>query len=544
LTSFDLARERWVPVVDQAGSREVSLLDALARAHEFDGLALDEPLQAVALLRQVLLPVLFDAAGLPSSEDEWAERWNRGAVDADAVGAYLRQRADRFDLFHPVQPFAQVAGLRTEKNETKPISLLLPAAATGNNVPLFSARTEAEPPDLSPAEAARALLAVQCWDTAAIKSGAVGDGKVRGGKTTGNPVAPVGQLGVVVPMGATLFETLMLNTPIVPQRLRPDDRPQWMGPPATPEWETRPAKGLLDLLTWQARRVRLVPETGEDGRVVVRRVVLAAGDRLTPRPEYEPHTAWVVVKKPKAGQSPNRPLLHRPDREPWRGMAALLATKSPTASNESSSTLLTQVAHLRDEQLVPAALRLQVLAAGVQYGNQSAVVEDVMFDLMPLPVAALPPDSEQRRLLLHIADQAEQMRIAGNQLGDEIRRATRTEALPWDKGQRLGDTLVHEFTPMVRRILGGLQREPDRVPEALEAWRIAARKRARAAAEPLLNAAPPRAFLGREVKRESKNAWAHRQALAEVQYSRKVDDILGFPRRPQSPSKSVLGASA
>jgi len=116
--------------------------------------------------------------------------------------AYLDRHAERFDLFHPDFPFAQVAGLHTVKDETKPVSLLLPAVATGNNVPLFSARTEADPPALTPAEAARALLAAQCWDTAAIKSGAAGDPQVKYGKTTGNPTGPLGQLGVVVPWGA------------------------------------------------------------------------------------------------------------------------------------------------------------------------------------------------------------------------------------------------------------------------------------------------------------------------------------------------------
>ncbi|GLY68778.1 type I-E CRISPR-associated protein Cse1/CasA [Amycolatopsis taiwanensis] len=539
MSRFDLIREPWIPV-EGAETPDVSLLDALVQAHEFGGLALADPLQAVALLRQVLLPVLFDATGLPTSEDEWAERWSRGKIDGEVVGRYFEKRSDRFDLFHSVQPFAQVAGLRTEKNETKPVSLLLPSAATGNNVPLFSARTEAEPPDLTPAQAARALVAAQCWDTAAIKSGAVGDENVRGGKTTGNPVAPVGQLGVVVPLGATLFETFMLNTPIVRQGVKPGDQPQWMASPARPEWKTRPATGLLDLLTWQARRVRLVPDEDADGSVVVRRVVLAAGDRLSVIPAEEPHTAWVMVKKPRAGQPSNRPLLHRPGREPWRGMAALLATKEPTAGNESSSRLLGQVAILCDEGLLPTDLRLQVLTVGIQYGNQSAVVEDVMLDLMPLPIAALPPDSEPRRLLLQVADQAEQMRIAANQLGDEIRRATRTEALPWDKGQRLGDTLVHELTPLVRRLLAGLQREPDRVDEANQAWRAAARACALAAAEPLLNAAPPQAFFGREAQ----NGWAHRLNLAEAQYRGRVADILGYPRKQKTRSELGSGAPA
>jgi len=234
MPTFDLVREPWVPVLSGGTRVDVSLQDALTRADEWDGLALEEPIQVVALLRQVLLPVVLDALGAPRNATEWSRRWNAGALDGERLAAYLAEHADRFDLFHPEHPFAQVGGLRTAKNESKPASLLLPAAATGNNVPLFSARTEGDPPTLTPAEAARALLAAHCWDTAAIKSGAVGDPEAKAGKTTGNPTGPVGQLGVVIPIGPTLASTLLLNTLILPQGLAIEDRPQWRAEPAVP----------------------------------------------------------------------------------------------------------------------------------------------------------------------------------------------------------------------------------------------------------------------------------------------------------------------
>jgi CRISPR system Cascade subunit CasA len=195
-------------------------------------------------------------------------RWQRGEFAREPFDAYLDERAARFDLFHPARPFAQVAGLRTAKDETKPVSLLVPRLAAGNNVPIFSARTESDPPALTPAQAARALLAAHCWDTAAIKSGAFDDPAAKAGKTTGNPTGPLGQLGVIVPVGATLFHTLLLNLPILPQGLEPKDRPQWQADdPATSAWSARSAAGLLDPLTWQARRIRLVPERDRrDGR--------------------------------------------------------------------------------------------------------------------------------------------------------------------------------------------------------------------------------------------------------------------------------------
>lgn len=539
MPTFDLVGEPWVPVVSGGTRVDVSLQDALTRADEWDGLSLDEPAQVVALLRQVLLPVVFDALGVPRSDSEWSQRWDAGALDGERITAYLSEHAHRFDLFHPECPFAQVAGLRTLKGDTKPVSLLLPAAATGNNVPLFSARTEGDPPALTPAEAARALLAAHCWDTAAIKSGAVDDPAVKAGKTTGNPTGPVGQLGVVIPLGATLASTILLNTPIVAQGLAVKDRPQWRAEPAVPAWRPRPAKGLLDLLTWQSRRVRLIPESDEHGSTVVRQVVLAAGDRLDPLPEEEPHTGWRKVDKPKAGDRARRPVRHQPGRAAWRGMAALLATAQPTTDGVSASRVIVQLADLQAENHLPVDLPLQVLTVGVAYGNQSAVVEDVMTDSLPLPVAALSPDGPVRQLLLEVAEQAEQLRVAANRLGDDLRLASGGEKLPWDKSQRLGDALVHQFTPVVRRMLAGLQRQPERADDAESAWRHTARRLALDAAELALEATPPTAFLGRQ---QSERV-AHRLSVAEAWYRAAVRRILG-PSTNDRPDTALSQAGA
>jgi CRISPR system Cascade subunit CasA len=527
MTSFDLVHQPWIPVMVAGRRGEVSLLEALTGADRIDALAVDDPLQTVAVLRQVLLPVLLDALGPPRTSEEWADRWDTGAFDAGRVTDYLEEWAGRFDLFHPETPFGQVAGLHTDKGETKPVSLLLPALASGNNVPLFSARTDADPPTLTPPEAARAMLAAHCWDTAAIKSGAAGDPQVASGKTTGNPTGPLGQLGVTIPVGASLAHTLLLNTPVLSAGLTAGDRPQWRAEAATPIWRRRPAAGLLDLLTWQSRRIRLIPEQNDDGHTFVRQIVLTAGDRLDQLlVDVEPHTSWRTVPKPRAGEAPVRPVRHQPGRAAWRGLASLLATKTPTEDNLTSPKTISQLAELRALDYLPADTWLQVLTVGVVYGNQSAIVEDVLTDQIPLPLAALVTDAPVRELLLEMAGQAEALRVAANRLGDDLRAACGADKLPWDKSQRLGDVVVHEFTPVVRRLLSGLQREPERVDEAARAWRQTARQIAVHMAEPVLNAAPPEAFLGRVVSERI----AHRASTAEARYRAAITRTLGPDR--------------
>lgn len=433
-----------------------------------------------------------------------------------------------------VAPFAQVAGLHTSKHETKPVSLLLPDAATGNNVPIFSARTEADPPALGLAAATLALLVAQCFDTAAIKSGAVGDPKVSAGKTTGNPTGPAGQLGLLVPIGKDLFQTVMLNQPYAAQpnaRLR-RGTPQWRRPVKDASWQERSPDGLLDLLTWQSRRIRLVPTMPEpdERHIVVRQVVLAAGDRLRRTPEYEPHTGWKQNPKPKADEPPQRPRRHASGRAPWRGMQALLATRLATSDGETSSLLVSQLADLREEHLVPADLQVQLLVAQVVYGNQSAVVEDVVVDALPLPVSALPADSPVRELLVTMAAQAGDLQRAANRLGDAVRESAGGDRVPWDRSQRIGDTLVQDLTPVVRRLLSGLQHEPDAVEAARQAWLAVARRRALDVVEPVLNAAPASSFSGRTRKGSNGQEFTVRLAGAEAAFRRALNEILPVSR--------------
>jgi CRISPR system Cascade subunit CasA len=548
---FDLTSENWVPVVVGGQRRELSLRTALTEAHAIDGLAVDNPLEAVAVFRQVLLPAVVHAFGAPRTSGEWVQRFSLGRFDAGAVESYWDEHAARFDLFDPARPFGQVAQLEAMNGESKPVSLLLPQLASGNNVPLFSARTDADPPRLSPGEAARGLLATQCWDTAAIKSGAKGDPQVRAGKTTGNPTGPLGQLGVVIPLGGSLFETVMLSVPVLPQGITTDDRPQWVGDEADQTW--KPAahpRGLLELLTWQSRRIRLIP-TSMDGTddVGVSSVVLCAGDRIAGVPiDVEPHTAWRAAERPKSGEPPWRPERHQAGRSAWRGLATLVATRPSTSEKRSSSVALTRIAGLRSERFLPENFPLRVLLVGVVYGNQQAVVEDVVSDVLPLPTQALLVDEDNtvRETLLTIVDQTEALWRAANHLGDDLRAAAGVEKMPWDKGQRLGEVLVHQFTNPVERILARLQRHPDDAEAAEVVWRNVARRLALQVAEPVLDAMPDTAFLGRPRRQpgggEPDRKRYDRVASAHARYLAAVTKILGSPAELIE-ELAVLGAA-
>lgn len=518
---WSLVEEPWIPTARSSGVIDRSIRQVFAEAHEIDRLAALPPTVNVAILRQVLLPIVLDALGPPRSRIELAQRLGEGRFDLSDIDQYLDRFSQRFDLFDPEMPFGQVAGLSTPKGEVKRIGLLIPAEASGNNVPLFSPRSEASELALSPAGAARWLVHGHCYDTAAIKSGAAGDPQAKNGKTTGNPTGSVGRFGAVIPIGRNLYETLILNMPIRAEGTDPDDRPWWDRPAYSAEWRSRPATGVLNLLTWQSRRVRLVAEEAEDGPRVTG-VVVCAGDRIDPFSFAEPHCTWNLDPKPKPGEPQKRPRRHQSGRASWQGFDSLLAVTATTESSAKCETslLLKQIGDLWGDELLDIDYPLNVDLVGIEYGNQSAVVENVISDSMPLPVAALREDSDVRPLLDQIAQDADALVKAVNFLEGDLRRSLGSDLLPWDKGQRASARFIHQLDAVVRRLLAGMQRSPVPLDQAVDAWHAQASTLVNEAAEDLLSSVAVFAHQGRvDEDKRRRNV-----AIAELRFRARVRD--------------------
>lgn len=486
---FSLVAEPWEQVVRGGLPVEVSLSDALGAAHEIDDLDWGDPPGAAASLG-FLVAVTKDAVGIKSGA-EWIECWKAGQLPREQVQRYLDEHADRLDLFHAEHPFYQVSGLEPVSGGPKPVALLVGEQATGNNVPLFSSSTEAAAPPLTPAEAARRVVTCQAWNPAAIKTGAQGDPHVKNGKTTGNPTGPLGQLGVVYLIGTSLFETIMLNLPVGPAK--DGDVVAWRRSwDAT--WGRRAASGTLDLYTWQSRRICLFPEE-IDGRLAVTGVLVCAGDRLeTPSPESEPRSGWRRGKD-DAGAAVIRPQRHQSGRSAWRGLASLVTESAAGTDEIIPPGVIRQLAQLRAADALPTARPVQVQLVGVEYGNMSAVIENVISDRTPLPLAAL-EQGRVRDWISEMSAQADQVAAALNSLADNLRRAVGGDKIPWDKGHRTGDAFLRSLAAEAARVLSAIARESHRVDAAALAWEQTLRRHAWRHAEPLLTNAPPETFLG------------------------------------------------
>lgn len=331
--TLNLLHEPWLPVrfAGEPAPRDVSIVDAVAHAHDIRELSDESPLVTAALHR-LLIALLHRVYG-PATTSEWVDLWERRQFDIAPFDVYLAQWPNAFDLFDAERPFYQVAGLPAEAAVS--VAKLGHAFSAGNNPVLFDHTWDARAPVILPAQAARLLVAQQGFAVGGLISRLPGE----------LPSAEAGHLlkgAVFLATGRNLFETLILNMVRVdgadsaPFDFDPaEDAPAWERP--LPTAQPRRPGGYLDLLTWQARRVRLIPD--EDG--VIRRVVIMGGHSFPAG--YDPRDQETMLayrsRQQAKGQIAWFPLGFQVERALWRDSTAILATPKSAADDTRPRTL-------------------------------------------------------------------------------------------------------------------------------------------------------------------------------------------------------------
>ena len=411
---FNLLDEPWIPVRLLDGTiADVGLLELLRRTTDIADLACELPTQSIAIQRLVLA-VAYRVA-TPRDTRDWARQWEDGAPTEQMI-EYLERWRDRFYLFGGRFPFMQVADLRTAKDSISGLEKLI--ADVPNGEQFFTTRHGRALACIPPSEAARWLVHAQAYDPSGIRSGAVGDSQVKGGK--GYPIGPswCGHLGLVWLKGKDLDETLVLN-------LIPADAAGLRGVESSTEWgacsweaaepenAVRGDYSLLDpsgtprdvsiprLLTWHSRRIRLVGDSSG-----VTGVVLAQGDKLAPQEMrlYEPQSLWrySTPQSKKFKTDVYMPRKFEAGRALWRNLPGTLPTvttvqgvdKQPKQEFLPSATLSFhyQLDNALIEATYPKVMRIQ--AVGVTYGPQEATFDDIYSDELTLSVAVMRVERE------------------------------------------------------------------------------------------------------------------------------------------------------
>ena len=502
---FSLASEPWIAARLLDGtSAEVSLREAFAGAREIREIDGESPTQVFALIRLMLAILYRTRAGDPLTWEHWV-RWYRDGLPLKSIDAYFDEFGDRFDLFG-ARPFMQVADLATASGDMKDVGAIILDLPSNNR--LFTNRAGAGAVDLSFAEAARWLVNAQAFDPSGIKSGALGDPRVKGGKGYPLGVAWSGLLGSLYATGASLHETLLLN--LVPTSVdvitanTDADIPPWEED--VPDDATERAglipQGPVRLYTWQSRRIRLFRS---DDRVVG--CLVANGDKLTPQNgfSHEPMSAWRYSdpQTKKAKQTTYMPREHQPGRALWRGIAALLPGLAGTVPKSDIPIsrppgVVEWLAQLEEAGVLGAG-SFRLRAVGVVYGSNNSVVDEMISDEVSVPLTLL---RQADRALAAQADEAVRLADEGvrhlRNLADNLMRAAGGEG----EGLRTRATDLAYATLDLpyRQWLASLQAGRDPL-EAIAEWKHIAAQTLRRLGAQLVADAGPAAWAGREVTR-------------------------------------------
>jgi len=395
--SFNLLTKPWIPTQDRQGTiAERGILDVLREAHMLRGVTDPAPPVEFGIIRFLVAFItdLYQVKTISDMED----LLDQGQFDSVKLEKYAVELRDRFDLFDPVRPFYQVpAAQMIKKKGTEPVARLFQHLPAGN-FHIFFTHTVAASHAFSPAVCARALCTIPPFMT---PGGA-------GYYPSVNKTPP----WYVVVEGRTLYETLVLN--ICGKDLPTKNvnlPPAWKAMDPTPEKVTIQKFSTLQGLTWQARRISLIPSEGGNctysglkSDVLIREIMFGPGPKAD-GPWTDPNVAYVISNK---GPIPIRP---QEDRASWRDIGPLMLLRESEYQAEGGKkafncpAVVQQFTELRQNSTLPEDTPLVVTAYGIRTDMKMKIFE-WLGDRLALPkrVATQPNLRVQVQRALDLAE--------------------------------------------------------------------------------------------------------------------------------------------
>lgn len=312
--AFNLLDEPWIPARTHTGEVfDITLSDALLNARDYAALAETSPPNLIALYR-LLLATLHRA--LITHHGKWSDkdraRWFREGLPEAPIRAYLAQWHERFWLFHPSEPFMQVAALaevEETRDKLKTWTQIALEGSSGNTPVVFDHALDNMPTSISFAMACRNLLGfLQFTPGGLVKT-------VRDSDKAG----PLSNTAAVMPTGSNLAETLLLGVhPYDAGNIA--DMPSWERvAPSIAMLRADPtlASGPNDRYTRQSRAVLLV---NDGDSPTLSHIRFAAGVALNEDPNApDPMACYRVNKEGKAIR-----VSYGEGRAVWRDLPSLI----------------------------------------------------------------------------------------------------------------------------------------------------------------------------------------------------------------------------
>lgn len=502
---FNLLDEPWIVALKPNGTTEkVSLVDALDRAGEFRGLAGELPTQDAAVLR-LLLAVLhtvvsrYDCDGEEApfespmeALDRWAEIWMAKSFPMNVVRAYLAQYHDRFWLFDPERPFYQVPeiGKGTSCSAAKLNGEL---SESNNKLRLFPQRSGRDRAALPYDEAARWLLHLNAFDDTSSKKASPSNESISTGW--------LGDLGVVMAEGDTLFETLMLNLVLLKDggnKLWAEECPVWERESVDrrERIRIRMPGNLSGLYTLQSRRIELKRVGGK-----VNAFTLIGGELLNKDNALaEPMTLWRNNAKNNEDVPLYQPRQHTPARQFWRDFAPLVSQQEGSVR----PGVVNWIAFLIEEGVLSTSLiRFRTVAVKYDKGQRSSITDNFS-DSMAFSGAMLTETGEA--WIAKVIEQIETANALVSQLASLAQGIAKAlgDADGVDARNAARETAYFRLDLPFREWLEGIDAETDDQAEAAARWWKTAQGIIRSIGREMVAAAGPKALVGRTEQEKDK----------------------------------------
>lgn len=230
VTGSNLLVDRWLPARSRDATESIGLHELFLCAHELTDI--DSPITPAASgLWRILTVIAARVTGLDDmtlGADAWHDRradilTAEGRFDPQRVSAYFDRYRERFDLFHPEQPFLQDPRLAEQCGKNSGINKLVLTRPSGQNQIWFDHHHDLDTRSLSANEAVWYLLAQLYYGP----SGRCTSRTVSGVTEANSTAGPLRSAISFHPLGRTLFESLVTGIPYLEKVPHGDDLAPW-----------------------------------------------------------------------------------------------------------------------------------------------------------------------------------------------------------------------------------------------------------------------------------------------------------------------------
>lgn len=421
MSEFNLIDENWIRVRKNGSVTEISLADALTHAEEYGGLCGDLPTQDIAILR-LLIAIIHTIISRKDDNNQnieekllndtqacierWKKIWDTGKFNDLLIHEYLELWKNRFWLIDEKRPFFQSSWL--ESGTIYSAAKINESISESNNkTRIFAGKTGQYKKSLSFSEAARWLVTLMLYDDQSIKK----------------PTPKLGWggiCGMIMAEGKNLFQTIMLNMPMLTGNAREHwdkDKPTWEEEECKERQREIPVPlNIAQLFTVQSRRIRL---TAEDKKITG--ALVAAGDYFDASNAFsEPMTLWKqkVDKKGKFIEPEEFiPERHKPEKKAWQEFPSIIHS---TAEDQHvrQPEIVVWIGMLQKKRKLPKDMLIRFKTVGITYGNMNSSITSIFSNDLQLYADVIENSDNSRKMQIKIADEVKNCESCASAVGN------------------------------------------------------------------------------------------------------------------------------